>query len=313
MYRNENDYHLLTSFSVFPDKEPFAYFHRRGNDRPENHPLHIGSGIEFFIPLAGEVDFMLGGEVYSLQHGDVMIIQPNEVHKTLLRAPCLYERFSITMPPNLFEGFLFDPLQSILRSNCVHFTPDGALRAEFAHIIAQIDRLLLDEKNESLAAQVAGEAFSHAMQFVCLIAHAVTQTPAGECRTEERLSGKCRAILTYINEHLAQISSVSMLAETFELSVPYLSSLFKQETGVNLNAYLRARRIGLAKRLLSEGASVTDACFECGFGDCSYFIRCFKEIVGVTPLQFRKQRHFEGARENVWIDSTKKAVENSQP
>ena len=45
----------------------------------------------------------------------------------------------------------------------------------------------------------------------------------------------------------------------------------------------------LAKRILEQGASVTEACYESGFNDCSYFIKCFRKSVGFTPYQYRKQ------------------------
>lgn len=290
MYHNESDFHLHTAFSIFPNKEPFSYFHRCNYDRPENHPLHINSGIEIFIPLQGFSDFMVDGALYSLKHGDVMIIRPHQVHKTVLRGACLYERASAVLPADFFEDFRFNPFAAILNSSCAHFTPDSNAKAELMRILERMDRLLLGEQDDTTSMLV----FSLITQLVCLAAKGAAEAEPKKTMPEELPPSRCRQILAYINENLTSIASVSMLADVFGLSVPYLSTLFKQEIGVNLNAYLRARKIGLAKRLLSEGATVTDACFECGFGDCSYFIRCFKESVGVTPLQYRKQRRFDG-------------------
>ncbi len=289
MYLNESDFHLNTAFSIFPDREPFSYFHRCNYDSPENHPLHINSGIEIFIPLQGLSAFMVDGSLYSLEQGDVVIVRPHQVHKTVLRSACLYERASTVLPADLYEGFRFNPFIAILDSNCTHFTPNSETKAELLRIIGQMDSLLLGKQDDTTSML----AFSLITRLVCITSRSIAEAEPQNKASEDLPLSRCRQVLSYINENLAAISSVSMLAEHFGLSIPYLSTLFKQEIGVNLNAYLRARKIGLAKRLLSEGASVTDACFECGFSDCSYFIRCFKSNVGVTPLQYRKQRRFE--------------------
>jgi methylphosphotriester-DNA--protein-cysteine methyltransferase len=72
-----------------------------------------------------------------------------------------------------------------------------------------------------------------------------------------------------------------------------MSALFSKHIGVTVREYLRIRKVGLAKQLLDGGASVTFACYESGFGDCSYFIKCFKQYTGLTPLQY-KQGHSVG-------------------
>ena len=51
--------------------------------------------------------------------------------------------------------------------------------------------------------------------------------------------------------------------------------------------WIQAKKIALAKDLLDKGADVTEACYECGFNDCSYFIRVFKKYVGMTPLTYK--------------------------
>ena len=52
----------------------------------------------------------------------------------------------------------------------------------------------------------------------------------------------------------------------------------------------KLNRLGLAMELLKNGSSVTDACFNSGFFDCSKFISFFKKNVGMTPLQYKKNR-----------------------
>ena len=54
----------------------------------------------------------------------------------------------------------------------------------------------------------------------------------------------------YLQEHLAEEISLSVLAEQFHLSAQYISQLFKSEIGVNFLAYLTNIRMERAKKLL---------------------------------------------------------------
>ena len=58
--------------------------------------------------------------------------------------------------------------------------------------------------------------------------------------------------------------------------------------GVPLVTYLQTRKIVLAKQMLEEGRSVTYACYESGFSDCSYFIMRFRKKFDITPERRRE-------------------------
>jgi AraC-like DNA-binding protein len=68
------------------------------------------------------------------------------------------------------------------------------------------------------------------------------------------------------------------------------SRFFTRTTGQTLMAYLAQVRIGHACRLLGEtGRPIVDIAFECGFGTISNFNRCFRELRGRSPRDYRKQ------------------------
>jgi AraC family L-rhamnose operon regulatory protein RhaS len=51
-------------------------------------------------------------------------------------------------------------------------------------------------------------------------------------------------------------------------------------------------RLQKAEELLRSDAalSVTQAAFACGFNDANYFSKRFKDLYGVSPVAFRKQK-----------------------
>ncbi len=79
------------------------------------------------------------------------------------------------------------------------------------------------------------------------------------------------------------------VAESLNVSAPYLSKLFKEDTGVTFKEYLTELRMEASKRLLCEHQlSVSDIAFKVGYNDTNYFIRAFKKYEGVTPKDYQR-------------------------
>ena len=80
--------------------------------------------------------------------------------------------------------------------------------------------------------------------------------------------------------------SIEDLANNFYLSSSYICRIFKSATGTTINKYITARRISIAKSLLSDGESVNVVCEKCGFNDYSNFLKTFKRTVGISPKKY---------------------------
>ena len=96
-------------------------------------------------------------------------------------------------------------------------------------------------------------------------------------------------ITRYLQEHLAEEISLSVLAEQFHLNPQYISQLFKSEIGVNFLVYLTNIRMEKAKKLLlSTSLSIADVADRSGYGDYRVFTKVFKKSEGITPSQYRR-------------------------
>ncbi|MGN0444736.1 MAG: helix-turn-helix domain-containing protein [Acutalibacteraceae bacterium] len=96
-------------------------------------------------------------------------------------------------------------------------------------------------------------------------------------------------ITRYLQEHLAEEISLSVLADEFHLNPQYISQLFKSEIGVNFLVYLTNIRIENAKKLLlSTSLSIADVADKSGYGDYRVFTKVLKKSEGITPSQYRR-------------------------
>lgn len=83
---------------------------------------------------------------------------------------------------------------------------------------------------------------------------------------------------------------VPALARLAHVSEAHFSRTFRVTFGETPHRYLQRRRVERAMFLLREtDRSVTDICFEVGFGSAGTFSRTFREIVGRSPRAYRKE------------------------
>jgi len=107
-------------------------------------------------------------------------------------------------------------------------------------------------------------------------------------RTPKR---KVQQALDYIAEHYASSGlSLAGVAKALFVSSTYLSSLFKQELGVNFLDYVHQYRIERAKALLqSSDLKIQSVAREVGYFDEAHFTKTFKKWTGILPSQYKKE------------------------
>jgi two-component system response regulator YesN len=96
-------------------------------------------------------------------------------------------------------------------------------------------------------------------------------------------------VKTRLNENFSDQITLSVIAESFRINANYLSGLFKKETGINFNDYLTKIRINAAKKFLksNQNYKVYEIAYMSGYPNERYFAKIFKNITGLTPLEYR--------------------------
>ena len=92
-----------------------------------------------------------------------------------------------------------------------------------------------------------------------------------------------------ISRCYAEPLNLSLLANSFCISVSYLQHTFKAQTGYSIIDYLNRTRIDNAAKLLREtDLHISEISEKVGFPDYNYFSRVFKKYKSLTPSEFRK-------------------------
>jgi two-component system response regulator YesN len=91
----------------------------------------------------------------------------------------------------------------------------------------------------------------------------------------------------YVIENLSKPISLHEAANKLNMSPGYLSTVFKQSTGVSFIDYVTEVRIEEAKRLLKENNhKIYEVAQLTGYENAYYFSKVFKKITGITPKEF---------------------------
>ncbi|AFH64117.1 response regulator transcription factor [Paenibacillus caseinilyticus] len=95
----------------------------------------------------------------------------------------------------------------------------------------------------------------------------------------------------YIEENYAKNLNMAMVSNHVSLSYTYFSQAFKEYTGENFVGYLKKVRIRRAKELLErEDGRIYEIAEQVGFENTKQFNRVFKEMEGITPMEYRSKR-----------------------
>jgi len=101
------------------------------------------------------------------------------------------------------------------------------------------------------------------------------------------------AICHYIRSARLESVTLARLGKRFSLSPAHLQRVFKHYVGISPLEYLEACRMDQLKLALRNGASVTDAIYEAGFGSPSRVYERAAREIGMTPRAYRDQARGE--------------------
>lgn len=117
-------------------------------------------------------------------------------------------------------------------------------------------------------------------------------------QTETGFSEGITAARRYIRLNFASSLRLSDIAAACHLSRAYLSSRFHKECDQTISDYILSCRMEQAKKLLQyTSLPVCEIADQCGFGDASYFTKCFVKKIGIGPEKWREgvmKRTFPG-------------------
>ncbi len=230
--------------------------------------VHLHKEIEIIYVLQGESIAYADKQKYHLKNGDTFISFPHQIHyyKTLQPGEYLVIIFS----PDIIHTPGIDLYRCTPNSNCVS-AEDGVLPRLF--------EMLLQADGPYKETAVTGYLN---IIMSTLLSHFTYQTSVTD-RNSTLFS-----IADYCYRNFRDNITLTSAAETLHLSKYYISHLINRDLNQNFNQYVNDLRIAEAcSQLRDTENKISDISEDIGFGTIRSFNRAFKDVMGVTPLEYR--------------------------
>lgn len=257
-----------------------------GDIESERKALHEEIEIKCFYE--GEAVLFIGTETVTVKAGDIVVINPYEMHTTIDCGDTgsRYHRFMVPLDFFLHKGVGELDLRTILLADQKRFVTKLSDNARMRRILMRA-AAEYDEKAPAWHIAVQGlltEFFS-----LLLREGITTQRLAASSRDTLRGYTLIDPALRRIRDAFAEQLTVETLALLCGVSKNYFCRVFKATVGRTAMEYLRDYRLGIAKALLrNTDKSVTEIAETCGFESVNYFCRFHKQQVGCSPIAYRR-------------------------
>ena len=266
------------------ERQYFSVSHLYHEEKPMN--MHIHECYEIYFSISGCRQFLIDNRFYAINPGDLFFINQYESHHLTQIDREVHERIVFSIYPNYLKG-----LSSAATDLNACFTRREGLRPHKLSLDSGQQKRFLYYVHKICNAHGYGEdlieqsAFTELMVFLNRLFSGPEKPPAAS-HDIPAYHQQVDDILTYINQNIQKPLTIEELSEHFYLSPSYLCRIFKSATGTTINKYITAKRITIAKALLTDGYTVNETCERCGFHDYSNFLKSFTRAVGISPKKY---------------------------
>jgi AraC-like DNA-binding protein len=252
---------------------------------------HFHNSYQMIYVLEGKADFAIGGKTYAVDGNQILFINNLESHELKVR-PGTYKRYLLLIKPDYLQHVVNEPLLlSIFKYRPSVFS--HVIHLEAGHKKEILDMLI--KAQSELAGrrdffETCVESYiRHILVFLYRNYKEYFPAASSSSSMDTILS-----IQKYIEDNYNQDITLNELSRLFYTDMYYLSHQFRKLTGFSFKEYLILQRISRAKDLLLYTSDdITQVGLNSGFNCVNHFIRMFKKIQGITPLQYRK-KHLRG-------------------
>ena len=262
----------------------YRIFHIQDNHR-RDFDFHYHDFNKIILFLRGNVTYCIEGKSYDLKPYDLVLVKAGEVHRPLIHDDSTYERIIMYISPEFIASYRendYDLSYCFMQSFAEH---SNVLRmadmkqSKLYQVMSELEHSFLEE-------DYANELYRNTL-FVEFMIHLNRAAIHNSLHYMVAFSSneKILNVLSYINGHLTEELSIELLSEQFFTSRYYLMHSFKEQTGYTIGNYLSTKRLLYARELILGGASMTDACFACGFKNYSTFSRAYKKQFKESPRE----------------------------
>ncbi|GLX66961.1 AraC family transcriptional regulator [Paenibacillus glycanilyticus] len=256
------------------------------NPHDDQHHNYMLECYEIYYLVSGNVVYQVEEQSYTLNPGDMIILNNREMHRPYFASDSEYERIILFFTPEFcshysHEGYSLLQYFERKKPGSFNWLPSKLIeQAQLARSFSEIEE---HQRSGHPARDLLIEtAFIRLLiQINDVIASQVLPTALNG-----NYNARIEQILSYINQHLYEPLTLQHIEEQFHMNRYHFSHLFKSMTGSSFKQYITHKRIAKAIELLKLRFPPGEVCTMTGFEDYSNFYKAFKKITGISPANY---------------------------
>lgn len=245
--------------------------------------LHNHSEFEILLITCGSACVTINDSSYFVKSGDMLFINPFEVHSVKPYDAAPYSHSCICFDCALIsEKRISEDIKNELIHIIHHIiNGDRPLLVKLFNNIIECHR----QDGEYLAAEITAYI---SLMFIHLMKCSLTDKNYHKTKN----SVFCAKVVQYISKHFKDDITSADIASTLSYNQSYFCRLFRKNFNRQFSDYLNMYRIAASRMLLENGEiTIAEAASECGFNTQSYFTQCFKKYIGISPSEYKKSQY----------------------
>lgn len=250
---------------------------------------HWHEHFEVLYVVAGIIVVEINSMPYTLQAGDIAVVNSNDLHAGFCMSEDLVY-YALIADLSLLHSQTPDSVDTKfitpLTQNRILFRSKIGADPEIGSIILSIYREL---KQTELGYEISIKSHLYRMLTILIRQETEHAVPEEEYRARRNRLERFKPVLQHMELHYREPLSIELLASLAGLSRFHFSRLFKEITGHTVTQYLNGIRLRRAEYLLrNSDMTVTEIAYESGFRDIYYFSRKFKQMKRFSPTGARR-------------------------
>lgn len=253
--------------------------------------LHHHNVLEINMIKSGTGYYMINGERYDFEAGDIFLINNHDLH-------CAYEIADLVM---LVFEFDITWLSGVHRIDPELTDPFTQMGIEFVNRLDRANphmralrELLLEIQSVHNGVQpfYRTEVFSGLLKFLALVNRhfRVPRADIAKPTVNNDQLEKIKFVLKKLEEAPEYPWTVRDMAALIFFSTSHFSEVFKKTIGISPMQHLINLRLEKACQLLMDGGTkIVDIALMCGFRSLSNFNRLFKQYMKTEPREYKSR------------------------
>ncbi len=255
-------------------------------------PPHWHEAAEVICSLGGSLRVGVNGEIYTINHKDILIVTGGDVHY-FLPQPNMVDRLILHFELTYFESMCPNIknkrfAKNLYRSPKVYDSPSCDDQV-FRLLERQIDNIIRENKERKGAYKIALRARLYdTLAIILSLVPMQDYTPQEQNRHLNRL-GRLENVFMYVEKNYCSEITLKEISAIANFNEYYFTRFFKEATGMTLGKYIKNFRVEKAAQFLkSTDDAITEICFKSGFNSTKTFNRVFKQLKGCSPMEYKK-------------------------